>query len=236
VAARSDVRNLSFRNHGFRDAPLARRAICIRLHVGNGFTLQIEVEIKSNGSELEPGGPLRPRYELKVLVVYEEIYMGLQGKEVFDLIERETGGGVAQLTLWRFDIIGSPALGRAAVRQAEGADVIIIAPRSPDALPPQVRAWLEQWSANRRIGQGALVALCDARTAASDRPLNVATLLQRAAQRAQMSYLFCKVPAGESPAARSAYYTVSMTGLFPNMQQARFADDRGVTETGSSSA
>jgi hypothetical protein len=218
----------SLRNHGFRDGRFARRTICIRLQVVDGDGMEIGMEINSSRSQSESGGTSQSRYELKVLVVYEEIYMGLQGKEVFDLIEREAGGGAAQLTVWRFDIIGSPTMARSAARQAAEADVIIVAPRNPDTVPMQVRAWLEHWSAHRQNGHGALVALLDARTAATGRPSQVAMLLQRAAQRASMSYFFCKVPVAERRAARSAYYAEAMTGLFPELQQARYAEACGV--------
>jgi hypothetical protein len=165
----------------------------------------MQFEIESSWSQLVLFRSLRPGREIKVVVVYEEFHMGLQGKKISDRICREAGRAAPELTAWRFDRIRSATLTAAAVRQAEEADLIIVAPRHPDNLPPQVCVWLEEWSANRKPGHGALIALFDARTAVTSRRSNVARLLVSAAQRAGMNYFFCKEPIPEKPAARSAY-------------------------------
>jgi hypothetical protein len=194
----------------------------------------MQIAIESNWSQPELSRSLRRGRELNVVLVYEDFQMGLQGKEIFDLLARETGAAAARLTVWRFDFIRSSVLTNAATRQAEAADVIIVAPRNPDTLPPRVRAWLDQWSVNRRPGHGALVALFDAQTAVTGRRSSVAMLLWRAAQRAEMNYFFCKVPVPGRPAARSADASGStdqgMPNLFPTMHQARTGEDWGIND------
>jgi hypothetical protein len=198
----------------------------------------MQFEIESSWSQLVLFRSLRPGRELKVVVVYEEFQMGLQGKKIADRIAREAGRAAPELTAWRFDRIRSAALTAAAVRQAEEADLIIVAPRHPDNLPPQVCIWLEAWSANRKPGHGALIALFDARTAVTVRRSSVARLLWSASQRAGIDYFFCKAPASEKPAARSAYAAVStdlgMTHLLPTIPQARAAEDWGINDQFSS--
>jgi hypothetical protein len=199
--------SLTPRNNGFRDARFRRHTIFTHLAVLHGGVMQFEIE--SSWSQLVLFRSLRPGRELKVVVVYEEVQMGLQGKKISDLIAREAGRAAAQLTVWRFDLIGSAGMTRAATRQAEEADVIIVAPRHPDTLPPQVCVWLDAWSAIRTPAHGALIALFDARTAVTSRRSTVAMLLRRAAHRAEMNYFFCKVPVLAKPAARSPYPAVA---------------------------
>jgi hypothetical protein len=74
-------------------------------------------------------------------------------------------------------------------RQAEEADVIIIDPRDPHCLPPQVMRWLEHWLLRRKIASGALVSVFHPEAGASLRTSNVAQLLWRAAKRAGMEFL-----------------------------------------------
>jgi len=131
--------------------------------------------------------------ELKVMLVYEDLGMGVQGKEIFDLIAKEAGGeNAARLTVWRFDFFHSAELTRAVSRQAAEADVIIIAPRNPDILPPQVKAWLEQWPPRRKSGTGALIALFDPNVVGHAKSSDVALLLWRAAGRAEMDFFYRK--------------------------------------------
>jgi len=153
----------------------------------------------------------------KVVLVYEDFEMATQGKAVYDLIAREAGGeNAACLTVWRFDFFHSTELTRAVSRQAEEADVIIVAPRDPNALPPQVKTWLELWPQRRKQGLGALIAVFhpDAKTHA--RSSNVALLLWRAASRAGMDF-FCRSGASnaiEHPITRtvsSEPFTITQT-------------------------
>jgi len=140
--------------------------------------------------------------ELHVVLVYEDFEMGVEGKKVFDLIAEEAGGeDVARLTVWRFDFFHSSALTLAVSRQAEEADVIIVAPRDPNHLPPQVRKWLERWPSRRRISSGALVAVFHPEASPSVGSSEGALLLWRAAERSGMDY-FC----------RKAGFTTSGTG------------------------
>jgi hypothetical protein len=157
--------------------------------------------------------------ELKVALVYEDVEMGRQGKQVFDLIAREVGGqSAARLTVWRFDFLRSAELTGAVNRQAEEADVIIVAPRNPATLPAHVQAWLERWPLRRKQGTGALVALFDPSVDALANSSDAALLLWRAAERAGMEFFYRKhVPAGKKAGAKpeeSAKLKSGAMGLF----------------------
>jgi len=140
------------------------------------------------------------------VLVYEDFEMGTEGKRVFDLLAKESGGeDAARLTVWRFDFFHTPQLTLALSRQAEEADVIIVAPRDPNCLPPQVKRWLEEWPPRRRRSTGALVSIFPLNTASS-RSSDAALLLWRAAERAGMEF-FCRpgnTPEERHSATRSA--------------------------------
>lgn len=130
--------------------------------------------------------------ELHVVLVYENFEMGVEGKRIFDLIAKEAGGpDNAQLTVWRFDFFHSAELVHALSRQAEEADVIIVAPRDANQLPPQVKHWLESWPTHRRIEGGAVVAIFKPDEGIDARTSDAALLLWRAAERAGMNF-FCR--------------------------------------------
>jgi hypothetical protein len=59
-------------------------------------------------------------------------------------------------------------------------------------LPPQVKAWLEQWPPRRKPGTGALIALFDPAATNHARSSDIALLLWRAAGRAEMDFFYRK--------------------------------------------
>jgi hypothetical protein len=226
------VRAGIFLPHGFHDALLAGRTIFSRprlLHVAAMSTPSIcgKIPIQWNSS-------LTQIRDIKVVLVYEEFQMGIKGKEIFDLIAREAGENAARLTVWRFDFIHSAELTRAVTHQAEEADVIIVAPRNLESLPPQVRLWLEQWPMNRRNLGGALIAVFDSNVATSATPSNVAMLLWRAAQRAGMDYFFYKAPVAENAFSSAAAAIMSASqglgGYFPANRQVHASPHGGIND------
>jgi hypothetical protein len=169
--------------------------------------------------------------QLNVVLVYEDLEMGVQGKGVFDLMAREAGGeGAARLTLWRFDFFTSAELTLAVSRQAEEADVIIIAPRNPHSLPPNVKSWLERWPQNRRREMGALVAVFHPAVSAIAESSNTALLLWRAASRAEMDFI-CRTPTAHSAnsVVSPAVTATTTTGSDPS---ATFTGDFPTGSTG----
>jgi hypothetical protein len=60
---------------------------------------------------------------------------------------------------WKFDALDNSQLGRAAAREAAGADMIIIAANGDFEPPAQVKSWFECWVPQKRKGVTALTAL-----------------------------------------------------------------------------
>ena len=126
---------------------------------------------------------------LRVVMVYEDFEMAVQARKVCDLIVEQSGvGAEVQLSVWRFDSFGSGDLRNAVGRQADQADVIVVAPRNLDRLPAEVDAWLRRWSTHRHAEPGAFVAVFHPEAAREGTASRVALRLWRAADRAGMDF------------------------------------------------
>lgn len=145
--------------------------------------MQPSAKSLANVLDFEQNSPLR------VVMVYEDFEMAVQARKVCDLIVEESGAGAeAQLSVWRFDSFCSGDVRNAVGRQADRADVIVVAPRDLDRLPAEVDAWLKRWSTHRPAEPGALVAVFHPKAAQEGAKSNVALLLWRAAARAGMDF------------------------------------------------
>jgi hypothetical protein len=102
----------------------------------------------------------------QVLMAYEDLNLALRAMNVLALVAREAGDVLkVQFAMWRFDYFNSPAMREAAVRQAQQADIIVVAPKnSSGGLSDSVTSWLEQWTGRRQVHPGALVAVFDPAT------------------------------------------------------------------------
>jgi hypothetical protein len=102
----------------------------------------------------------------QVLMAYEDLNMALRAMNVLALVAREAREILeVQFSMWRFDYFKSHAMQEAAVRQAQQADIIVVAPKnSSGGLSDPVTSWLGQWTGRRHVGPGALVAVFDPAT------------------------------------------------------------------------
>ena len=102
----------------------------------------------------------------QVLVAYEDLDMALRAMNVVAIVAREAGDVLEmQFSMWRFEFFNSPARREAAVRQAQQADIIVVAPKnSSGGLSDSVTSWLEEWTGRRQVHPGALVAVFDPAT------------------------------------------------------------------------
>ena len=131
--------------------------------------------------------------QFRVVLVYQDFEMALEGKELCDALEREAGAGEAVLSVWPFHLLHEPELHLAAVRAAEQADVVIVAHRDTHSLPNPVKTWLIAWTARRSVAVGGLVVFLPSAAAAPARSSHVALELLEAAGRAGMDF-FCGTP------------------------------------------
>jgi hypothetical protein len=103
-----------------------------------------------------------PRRALKepitILIVYEDCMTGLLGKELFNRVADRLGPDYdIHWTLWRFDVLGIPALKAETVCDANMADLVVISSYENRPLPAAVEQWMEWWERQEARPDGRLV-------------------------------------------------------------------------------
>lgn len=127
---------------------------------------------------------------LRIVLVYEDFEMAIHGKHAHDIFAREVAGGDGHtdLAMWRFNLLQLPEMAALATHHAARADVVIVAPRNLNQLPPAVKEWLERWPPDRSAEGGALVILFHPESPTTSDACGEALLLWRAAERARMDF------------------------------------------------
>jgi hypothetical protein len=93
------------------------------------------------------------------LIVYEDFETGKQAKRTFDFLAEQLKDQCQFTTqMWKFDVLNIPKLREMAAKDAGSADIVIISCHGRSELPPEVRAWIELWLAEKNHAI-ALVAL-----------------------------------------------------------------------------
>ncbi len=132
-------------------------------------------------SEIEYNPPFN------VVVAYEDFETGKQAKRTYDFLVDNLGHD-CQFTsqMWKFDVLGIPKLYEIALKDAAGADIVIVSCHGGE-LPVHVKTWIESWIAlgSRPL---ALVALID--RPSDDLPQDSAArdYLADVARRGQMEF------------------------------------------------
>jgi hypothetical protein len=92
-----------------------------------------------------------------------------------------------QFDWWRFKYLADPGIAMDAAHKAVQADLILLAPQSPD-LPAYVQGWFDGWLPNREATDGALV-LVQSPKKGSSQSLSLPSYLRMTAKRAHLDYL-----------------------------------------------
>src|SRR4051794_38306947 len=82
--------------------------------------------------------------EIKVLIVYEDFATGQHAmsasKRLFGQLNRDFE---SQASFWKFDVLRVPTMRQLAAQDAIEADVVVIAAHADQALPTDLKSWLE---------------------------------------------------------------------------------------------
>ena len=92
--------------------------------------------------------------------------------------------------LWKFEDLRKPSAVLAASREATHADMVILSAHADEELPQEVKAWIEQWIANKTEMRRALVALLDNRMDHRHGQSSAERYLEEAARRGDLDF-FC---------------------------------------------
>lgn len=81
---------------------------------------------------------------IKVAVIYEDFASGTRAKHFTDRLAAELGcASMLSESLWRSELLESPAIADEAARDAAGCDYLIVSLRGDRILPLATRQWIE---------------------------------------------------------------------------------------------
>jgi hypothetical protein len=102
-------------------------------------TLPLQTFIASDSDENQ---------SLNVFIAYEDFETGKRAIKTYNYLVEHLGHECLFTNqMWKFDVLSVPKLREMAVRDAIGAQIVIIALHGNNPLPPQVEAWVESWAA-----------------------------------------------------------------------------------------
>jgi len=146
---------------------------------------------------LAAGFNVEPKTAFHVLMVYEDLAAGKRAMDTCKFLMAQVEEEIKfRTSMWKFGILQNPKLGELAVGDALEADVIIVAARGQQELPPQVKAWMETWVPQKRGQAVALIAIL-ARPAETEGPSPVQAYLKQVAAGAQIDFLLQEIQTTE---------------------------------------
>jgi hypothetical protein len=112
------------------------------------------------------GAPAREaRPGLDVLLMYEDLSTGLRARRLLDEVVTSLNLEVDfQANLWRFDLLGEPALLELAADEAAKADIVFVSAHGQHDLPAAIHLWFKQWLARKGREPCALAVVLDPST------------------------------------------------------------------------
>lgn len=156
-----------------------------------------------NTSDPSIAGQLRLKDHpaFNVVLAYDTYSDGIRAKEFFDRLVFNHGE-LFQFTchLWRFDVLRDPQLFEAAIRDAHGADMIVLVTRQSQELPIGARRWIDHWLPSMQADSGALVLLPGDQLHQGGQTMTLSASLKQMGERVNVQ-VFCKETA--RPAANA---------------------------------
>ena len=122
--------------------------------------------MNSPGRENRGEAPVREEKPgLDVPLMYEDLSMGLRARRLFDEVMNSLILEVDfQANLWRFDLLGEPALLQLAADEAAKADIVFVSAQGQHDLPAAIHSWFKQWLARKGSEPCALAVVLDPST------------------------------------------------------------------------
>lgn len=135
-----------------------------------------------------PTAVKRPAPSFNVVIAYDDLESGKRAKRTCDFLASQLGRDAQCSTqMWKFEILDLPHLGQIAAEDAQAADVIIVACRGTEALPGQVKEWIDSWAA-RQPQALALIALFDPTVGEPEAMGRIRDYLASVARRRSMGF------------------------------------------------
>jgi len=98
-------------------------------------------------------------------LMYEDLSTGLRARRLLDGVVTSLNLEVDfQANLWRFDLLGEPALLELAADEAAKADIVFVSAHGQHDLPAAIHLWFKQWLARKGSEPCALAVVLDPST------------------------------------------------------------------------
>lgn len=127
---------------------------------------------------------------MRVVIVYEDVDCGLRAMQLYERLTREYEREFSfQLDLWRWEILGMPAIGDLAAYAAAAADMVLMSITGRTELSPVIKSWVENWIPRKTESDGALVLLLDKPNDHSAYQASTVSYLRSAASGANVKFM-----------------------------------------------
>jgi hypothetical protein len=134
-----------------------------------------------------------------VFVVFDDMTARQHATRVCDFISARFWPDIEFEIHWcALSRLGSPECAKKAVNCATGARIVIVATSAREVLPQTAVAWLDEWCAERRGREGALIGLIE-EDAESEMREKTDQFLRSVAHRAGLDYLTHAPECGLTP-------------------------------------
>jgi hypothetical protein len=122
--------------------------------------------MNSPGRENRGEAPVREEKPgLDVLLMYEDLSTGLRARRLLHEVMNSLNLEVDfQANLWRFDLLGEPALLELAADEAAKADIVFVSAHGQHDLPAAIHLWFNRWLARKGSEPCALAVVLDPNT------------------------------------------------------------------------
>jgi len=105
------------------------------------------------------------RQWLDVLLMDEDFSTGLRARRLLDEVVNSLNLEIdSRANLWRFDLLGEPALLELAADEAAKADIVFVSAHGQHDLPAAIHSWFKQWLARKGSEPCALAVVLDPST------------------------------------------------------------------------
>ena len=134
---------------------------------------------------------------MDVMILYDEFSSATKAKAILERATHRSDETMQwRVKLWRSDILKLPPAAEAAMAEAAGAHLIVLALGLPEFVSASLLGWLEKWATLRQVRDAALAVFDGANPDALSAP--GAPELRQFAQRHDLGFIFdAREPSGD---------------------------------------
>ena len=133
---------------------------------------------KTRKQDERPAGPT-----LSVAAIHDDFTAGIRAKEALLWLKHSLSDMQVRSTFWSFQSLERPDVRAVSLREAATADVLIIAASEKEAVPDQIRSWIDFTLQEQEGSRAVLVVLHEGDDTACDEPGPLCSYVEKQACR-----------------------------------------------------